>query len=399
MTDYDLRDLLSDRVQHVTMPDVADVAWERARGIRHRRAVTAVAAVTVVVVLAGSALWSRNDDRSSVPVAPSPTPTTGPPTTAAPTPTRSYKDSGIRPDASYRGWPVYWGAQPGQEATLPRLDSPLPAEIDLAAPAERLEDAPISSALAAYTVTDTTDRQRLLLLAEDGSLRSVDVSRVRPLLVAGGQDVSVARETLLSPTGRFLAFPQEGSIEVLTLGTGEWRRIDTGSAPTAWLRWLGDSDLFLPPDRLGGQGPTYGVDGRRSGSSGMVVPPGPFDSANGVPTGRYRQGPANTAQTWTARVPVAHDTSRRSLVLVVAGFQRDDDALLVLGGSAQSPRPDGCCSVTFWLDNERLVYESPTDPRRLVAWRLGTHELDIVATLTGIEPGQHVVSSYVRVWG
>ena len=398
MTDHDLRELLHDRVRDVTGPDLSDLAWKRARGIRRRRAATTVAACAVVVVLLGTALWRPGDDRATDPVAPTPTP--APTVTSPPNPTvPGYDTTSTRPDAREDGWPVYWGPTVEQEVALPLVESPLPTEIDLGAPAAPLEDDPVDTALAAYAVTHTDGAIELLLLAEDGSLRSVDVSDVQPLS-DGGVDVSIARETLLSPTGRFVAFPQDGSLLVLTLATGDWRTIDTGTAPTAWVSWLGESDLYLPPSRLGGQGPTYSaLDGTRNGSNGFAVPAGPFDPATGVPLGRYRMGPLGTAQTWASVALPGPDTPPvPTRVVVVDGYTRADDALLVLGETGTSERPESCCSVTFWLDSQRIVYESATDPRRLVAWRVGTHELGTVATISGLVPGQHVVSSYVRVW-
>ncbi|RYU09969.1 hypothetical protein [Nocardioides iriomotensis] len=398
MTHDDLRELLRDHVEDVTGPDLADVAWKRARGIRRRRAATTVAAVAVVAVLLGTALGRPGDERATEPVAPSPAPS--PTVTRESTPAPPYDSSrGSQPDGEEDGWSVFRGPTAEQETALPLVESPLPTEIDLGAPAAPLEDDPVEAALAAYAITREDGSIELLLLADDGSLRSVDVSDVQPLS-DGGLDVSIARETLLSPTGRFLAIPQEGSVLVLTLATGDWRTIDTGTAPTAWVSWLGESDLYLPPARLGGQGPTYSaLDGTRNGSNGFVVPTGPFDPATGVPIGRSRQGPLGTAQTWASVAVPGPDTPPvPSRVVVVDGFTRADDALLVLGETNTSERPDSCCSVAFWLDGERIVYESQTDPRRLVAWRVRTHELGTVATITGIVPGQRVVSSYVRVW-
>lgn len=403
MTEHDLRQLMHDRVQDLTtsVPDLPGAAWDRARRIKRRRARMTVATVTFVGVLAGAAFWSPTDNRSADPVAPVPAPTPTASSEPSPPPVAPYPGGDASPDTSYRGWPVFWGPLPEQEGELPRIDSPLPPSIDLSATATPLSDAPIRSALAAFAVTDSDGRPRVLLLAQDGSLRSVDVARLQPLLVDGGQDVSVARETLLSPGGQYLAFPQDGRVEVLTVATSEWRTIEVGDAPTAWLGWLGDEDLFLSPGRLGGQGPTYNaVTGRVTGSNHLVASVGPFDPAIHVPVGRYRMGPLGTAQTWSSitglRLP--GDSVRPTRVLVVDAFGGDNSALLTLTESARStPRADDCCSAQFWLDTERIVYESPTDPRRLVAWRVGTHELAVVTTITGV-PDQEVVSSYVRIW-
>ena len=175
MTDHELRDLLHERVADVGMPDLSEVAWRRAARIRRRRAAVAVAASVALVAVGSFAVaGGPGGGRSTDPVTQLPSPAG--PTPSVPTPA----GSGAKPDGRYRGWPVYWGPLTSQEPTLPRVASPFPRTVDLSAPAPDVADQPISAALAAYAVLDDAGGQRLLLLAPDGSLRSVDTSRVAP---------------------------------------------------------------------------------------------------------------------------------------------------------------------------------------------------------------------------
>ncbi|WP_180934415.1 hypothetical protein [Nocardioides ungokensis] len=115
-------------------------------------------------------------------------------------------------------------------------------------------------------------------------------------------------------------------------------------------------------------------------------------------------GPLGTAQSWGrfAGLPVSSDQVTPSQALVVEGDAPAHDALLVLG-SASTPdadqRPDFCCGVEFWLDSDTIVYESQTQPRRLVSWRVGTHDLGRVSSIVGFDPDREfLVSSYARIW-
>ena len=91
-----------------------------------------------------------------------------------------------------------------------------------------------------------------------------------------------------------------------------------------------------------------------------------------------------------------------SQVLLVQGDVRAHDALLVLSAAStpqEQPRPDFCCGVAFWLERDVVVYGSGASPGRLVAWRVGTHEVRQVTTIRGYDPDREVVdSSYAAVW-
>jgi len=414
MTDRELRDLLHERVDDLAAPDLSGKAWERAGRIRRRRAagvvVGAVASVAAVAVAIagvpglgsaggpgpGPATHRHAPTAPSVPSGPARTGTT-----------QSWPGSrDTTPDGRHGGWPVYRGPTASQEESLPWIGSPFPQAVDLSAPAPDVADRPIRSALAAYAVLDDAGGTRLLLLAPDGTLRSVNTSPVGPYDDGAGNDISIADDNLLSPTGEYLAFPQAaGQVRVLTLATGEWRTIDTGRGQVVTMQWMGDTDLWFPPTTQGGQGPMYSAfDGSRVGVAGERAPLAPFDPGAG-PYGRWRMGPLGTAQSWggIAGLPVAGDRSTPTQAVVVQGYRTADDALLVLGADASSDpqRPEHCCSVEFWLDDDTVAFESgaPGAPQRLVAWKVGTHALTRVATLEGYDPDrQVVVSSYARVW-
>lgn len=403
MSDQELHDLLHERVADVTMPDVSERAWGRARRIRRRRTTLAVAgAVAAVVVSAVVVDHGAGLDRSQRPVLPA-----GRPDTPGPAPTTGAGESGARsarPDGRYDGWRVYWGPSPDGEEALPRTDSPFPDTVDLSAPAPDLADRPISSALAAYAVGDDSGGLRLLLLARDGTLRSVDTSRVGTLDDGAGHDVSVARDTLLSPTGEYLAFPQAGSVLVLTLATGGWRRIDTGDRVTTTVEWAETSDLWLPRTSQGGWGPIYSVvDGTRVGSRNLQAPGGPFADSGG-PYGRWRLGVGGIAQAWgrVEGLPGPAGEATPSQAVLVEGATAASDALLVLREgptSGATARPDFCCGVAFWLRPGVIAYGSRAQPHRVLAWRVGTHDVRRVTSIEGYDPDrQFVDSSYADVW-
>lgn len=416
MTDHELRDLMHERVADLTVPDLSGDAWARASRIRRRRTTGVVAgAVASVAVVAVALAGVPGLDRSSAPAPgpatqrPSPNASTAPTTPHSPrTPGHPAPSSGAQatdPDGRFEGWPVYWGPTAAQEDTLPPVPTPLPAVIDLSAAAPDLADRPITSALAAYALLDDAGGARLLLLAPDGSLRTVDTSRVAPYDDGAGEDISVANQYVLSPTGEYLAFPQpSGRVLVLTLATGEWRTIDTGRGQVVTMQWMGTTDLWFPPTTQGGQGALYSVvDGTRVGSAGVTAPLSPFDPGAG-PYGRWRMGPGGTAQAWTGvtGLPVVADERTPSQVLLVQGDAPLRDALLVLGDST-SPidreRPEECCSVEFWLGEHTVVYESASDPRRLIAWQVGTHGVGVVSTIEGYDADRTtLVSSYARIW-
>ena len=264
MTTQRLHDLLEELVTGVTPVDGVDAAWERAARTRRRRRLAAVAGTTVAALALGAVMLNRPDTSSSPPVTtPSPTPTvtrpSPPPTTESPVPSSP-------PDTTYAGAGVWWSPTLADEADLPWLegDSPLPREIDLAEGAP--DAAGLERAVAALSVFELESGalRRVVLLAPDGSTRSLDTSRLGPVQdEQGNAGLSPLTDGSLAPDGRHLFFVQNSSLELYEPATGSWRTIDTPDWLAEGARWL-DADTVWVPAELNGVtgGWTYGVDGR-----------------------------------------------------------------------------------------------------------------------------------------
>lgn len=190
MTDHDLRSLLRDQVADVTTTaDLSAGAWRTSRGVRRRRTlgVVAGAAAATLLVVGGIAVLGNESDDTPDPAPPSPTP--GVNTT---------------PDGHFRGAPVYWSPSLPEEADLPVMTEgrpPLPEVIDLSAEATPVEDDPIDRAVAVFGVLDDTSAIRFLLLAPDGTYRTLDLSDVGPDPIVDCCERPPLRDTMLSPTG------------------------------------------------------------------------------------------------------------------------------------------------------------------------------------------------------
>jgi hypothetical protein len=203
---------------------------------------------------------------------------------------------------------------------------------------------------------------------------------------------------MLSPTGAYLQFPQDGHLMVYDLGRGEWRRVDTGQDPTVDATWANDTQVYLRPRPDGGEGPVYDVQlGERSGRMRQDAPDGGLDlGALATPYGRYRTGPEGHAQSWSSDVPLSLPEGRVEdpEVLVTTGGAR---AVLAFGD--RSARWKGCCPVAGWVNQRVVAYESRRAEPRLVAWWVGSHRFETVSRIVGFTPGEEVfVGSYARWW-
>lgn len=411
MTHDDLHDLLHAQVDDLTLtgrPDLADRAWLAGRAARRRRVLAVVggAAVASVAVVGTVTVLGY---RSSGPVP------TGPPasSTAAPTPSSSGGSTPLpdptsrRRDTSYEGAAVFFAPTVAQEAVLPEMTvgrPPLPAEIDLAVDATPVESDPVRSVVAAYAVLDDTGVQRVLLLVGDGTYRTLDTSRLAPLADGGGNAVLVTGGSMLSPTGRWLMFPQDGHLEVYDLATGEWRRVDTGDDDTRHATWANDTQVYLQPTPDGGNGPVYDVE-TRSSSGRADLPSGQgVDLGEATRYGRWRTGPEGIAQSWSSGTGLGPggqgDVPRGALpdpeVLVVERGTRPATLLAFVG---EEPRWKQCCPVVGWADSDTVLYESQGADPRIIAWDVGTHRFEDVARIVGVRAGeQYFVGSYARYW-
>jgi hypothetical protein len=382
MTDHDLRDLLREQVADVTTTaDLSAAAWSTSRAARRRRTLGVVAgatAATLLVIGGIAVIGNRSSDTPDPAPAPDPNPTA---------------------DGHFRGAPVYWSPTRPEEADLPLMTSgrpPLPEVIDLSADAAPVEEDPIDRAEAAFGVVDDSTDVRLLLLATDGTYRTLDLSDV-------GADPTIScclrapvYDWMLSPTGEYVAFPQIDSVLVYDLPRREWRTIETDSDTTNGV-WVTDTDLYLSPFSDGGRGPVYDV--VTGEQSGMVdVDPGgnelDLEKNKSYQFGVARTGPDGVLQSWGsgAHLPVPDDRIRPEF-LVATG---DRTTILSFSGT---PGGDGrwlqCCPAVGWAADDVAMYESRSGTPRIIAWTIGTHTFETVSTITGLEPGEQAyVGSY-----
>lgn len=395
MTDS-LRDLLRDSVADTEMPDLTGAAWHASRRARRRRAGGAVAGVAAVSLLVGGTVWATDRAHGSRSVAPVHRPTATPDR-----PTTPYR-GGKAADATVAGAQVWWSPTPAQEAGLPALPSIVPPHIDLAAQAPSLAEQPISQAVAAFALVGDVGLDRLLLVAPDASLRTVDVTRLARVHQANGYPILPETQSMLSPTGQYLMFPQDHSVEVLTLRTGRWRSVDTGSLATADATWESDDAFFLPQHGSGTRGPAYDVHAR---PAGVWTLGGLIDTDGLGPVewyGRLRQGPADVGQSafLSSRVPGRPgDVTNGQGLLVQEEVHGPGRDVLVFSDPAGGSRMKAGAPFVGWLDADTAVYESMGSTSRVVGWRVGSHDFGLLSTITGLDAGRFsYVSSWARLW-
>jgi hypothetical protein len=348
MTDQRLRELLDEHVADLTTVDLVDGAWQQARTVRRRRRATAAAAAAVVAVVGTTAVVASRSDDGTMPPVTSPSGTTTPRSDEGPKAVRS---------GTYGGAPVWWAPTTTEEADLPRLDgTALPAVIDLS---DGRPAWPGGMRAVALLQLWGDEPGAVVVVGEDGTSYSLDVSRLGRVRDGGGNDYPPVGPMSLSPDGRTASFRQEGALEVYDLVHGGWRTED-----------------FRPLDGEGGiAGPaegdeSYGPTAWSRGASG----------ARGV----YLAGP----------VPAP------------TGDQRSVDAIVVVDGTLSGhpllpPYPvlafpdnradDGrwlqCCPPVGWLDNETLLFESRWAEAKVLAWKVGTPDVYRVSDIVGWTPG------------
>jgi hypothetical protein len=399
-----LRDLLHESVADADMPDLADVAWRAGGRARRRRAASAVAGVAAVALVVGGVAWTidQGDSRRAL------QPVNSPPLTASTTPYTAAE----KPDGEYHGTSVWWAPNVEQESSLPAYRpgyaNPLPTTIDLEAPDSGLVGDPVGRALASFAeYASDGSLASVRVLGTDGLLRRIDLvpsageaSPVEPMEDPEGNQRIHTGFSMLSPSGEYLMFPQDGSIRLLRLENQQWSTIDTGGQATWDATWTTDDRIVLvDPEHPDASAPVYGTDGGRLAEAGATDDLRPrWDSdLHGLP----RRSPGGSlAQSYTAgadvpQPPALHLSPRQSEWIGVASAP---DAILVL--PQETARWKQCCQVAGWLDRFTLVYESRSvEGLRLVAWRMGTGRFWQVSRVVGWQPGEHtVVTSYARLY-
>jgi hypothetical protein len=410
MTDQRLHDLLHETVSDVTGPDLVDTAWRSGVRARRRRTMSIVASVgAVVVAVTGAvALVDRGPSAPAVTTGPS-----GPPSSAPTPPPRGGPSTGsstggkpylpaAAPDAHYAGLPVWWSPTLAQERGLPAYPhSPLPATIDVDAHTRPLAEHPIRRAVAAFA--GSTERRGLefvVVLSPGGQQLSVDTSPVRPMTDPEGNRRVRVGPSLLSRSGQYLLFPQDHSLLVYTLQTGQWRTIHTGQAPTWDATWVGNRRISLPdPARPFASAPEYSLDGTNIGSGNVIssgIPDVPLGESRIY--GRARTGGHGVAQAFYAGAPIpqpGHDLApAQSDWIAVTGVH---SSILLI--PSEAGRQKQCCQVDGWLAPGTVMYDSSSSTgTRLIAWDADTGRFFQVSQLTGVDLGREsVVASYAQV--
>ena len=371
MTDQELRDLLEERVADVTTHDLSGLAWRAGRRARRRDRLAVVGAAAVVTAAVASGAAVLGDGR---PTAPSPAPNV-----AGPAPTSVERTEA---DGRYEGVPVWFSPTRQEEGGLPALDTEvLPRVVDL-------ESGPVVKAMdravAAFAVGDT-----VRLVDEDGGQVGVSIARLDDVTKPNGYSYRPVHESMLSPDGQHLVFPQDGSVAIYSLDGG-WSEIDTGDAVTRFVTWVADDTLVLPPGEGGGPSLGYTVDGGGVFSDLTVDRLRPlFSVGDAQAYGPTRSSAGSSAQSYGMGVPIPGDHAGRDLsdpefvyAETVAGL-----AALSLTWTIDEDGDDGrflqCCPVAGWLDERRLVYESRQTEPALVAWTVGTDEFRLVSRIRG----------------
>ena len=366
MTDQQLRDLLHERVADVTMPDMSDRAWRTGRRARRRDRVAVVGAAVVLSAGVATGVTVLGDRGGSVQPAPAPgTPTattSSPPSASA---TASVEPGEVwdpvpsnEPDATYQGVPVWWSPDERQELTLPTVASQLPPVIDLGVRVKAID-----YAVAAFSVDEG---QAVLLTGPSGGQVSVDISFLDDVTKPNGYSYRPVHEAMLSPTGRYLVFPQDGSVEIYDVAKGSWHEIDTGGRTTRFVAWVNDTSFILP-DAPGGLGYATDVDGQPAGRLELTPPDPGFDVGSAAPYGRTRTGPLGRAQTWGmgADLPVRpggpYVSQPDFLGVDDEGSPKALAFMWTVGDGSDGGRFKNCCPVASWLDDTHDRLRVPPD--------------------------------------
>jgi hypothetical protein len=379
MTTEKLRDLLHEQVSDVTMTDLSAAAWRDGQRIRRRRSVAVVGGTAAAALAVTAGVSVLGDGRP--PSAPSTTPSSSTPTTADP--------SSTGPDTTYAAVPVWFAPRVSEEATLPRLEGTgLPAEIDLSPGAPSAGG--IGRAVGVLGVWPEGDLSRVVAVGADGGSYAVEIDgRVGHLADEQGNVISPLSQESLSPQGRRAFFVQERSLEVYDFQTGEWTSIATPPWLAEGARWITETEIWVP-DRLGeaGSGTSYFVDGGEPVVSmvkwlGLTWPGSGSSEA---------YGPLKSTYDTMAQSHFLSD-GRDAVVARFGDPSHRQTNLLVFDGLDE--RWKGCCPVVGYSDRDTVLVESRSAHARVLAWRVGSHDVRLVSTIVGWVAGQE---SYVASW-
>jgi hypothetical protein len=392
MTDQQLRDLLEERVTDLTMPDLSAAAWRAGRRAERRLRLAVLGSVAIVAAVVSVGVATLGGQGQSTDPAPAPGVPTSPPS-AAPTPAPDASIGSETPDSRYRDAPVWSAPLVTEEAELAWLEETLlPAEIDLSP--GRPPVAGLGRAVAVLGVWPDGDLSRVVAVGVDGGSYALDVVGVVGRVAdEEGNVLSPLTPASLSPDGRRVFFFQERSLEIYDFGTDEWTHIDTPAWLAEGARWVG-ADRIHVPEQLGATagGTTYAADGRELGASDVEDATLPW-SGEDEAFGPLKAGWGELAQMYFLAEGVTLDGSTYGSLDAVVATDRGEPHLLVF--APLDERWKGCCPVVGWASPDTVLLESRHADARVLAWRVGSHDVRQVARITGWEAGQE---SYVASW-
>lgn len=371
MTHHELRQLLSERVEHETPVDLTARAWEAGRRQRRRRAGVLAAGAAAAVAIAAVAVPTLGDDG----------PRRAPGDPAAPTANSSPSVAQVS-GARVGAYAVSYAPTVGQEAGLPDFTGDragFPAEIDLSADAPSAETDPLPRAQLAVAVYGERGIERTLLVLGD---------QVRTLDLPG----EPAAE-MLSPDGRFLQVARNRQVWVFDVQSGTWT---TFTAMRVILGWQADHRL----DISGGYCTVEGkcVDQNYIPFLGGGEPPQLGERAQFYGqeqwTGSTLNASAQAIYT-DVDVPMPDGSTQTNPEAIVV--TRPIGNLLVFSYEPGGGRWNQCCPVAGWLPGGELAFESRHADARLLTWRPGTADFAVLSRFVGWTPGEQTwIASYAQ---
>ena len=376
MTDQLLRDLLEERVADVSMRDVSEAAWRDGRRTRRRGRLAVLGAVAVVTagVTSGVAVLRDGDGTAPAPAPGVPSQTVQP---------------SSDPDATYEEVPVFWSPEQQDELLLEGVDSVLPRVIDLDA-------GPLAKAIPYALAAFAGNGDRIRLVGPTGDQLSLSIASLDDVVKPNGYGYRPVHSSMLSPTGEYLVFPQDDSVRLFDIPSGEWTTIDTGSARTLDVTWYDATTIVLPRNGSGSAGPMWTVDGSPAGQGQRPRANPGFDVLDAQAYGQTSISGTSSAQTWGMGVPVPVRDASRDLSdpEFIAATAHGFTSLLAIMWNVRDEGLGGrfkdCCPVAGWLDDDTVVYESKQTEPALVAWTVGTDRFRLVSRIKG----QYFVASF-----
>ena len=372
MSDSRIRELLTDFADSAEAPDFAERAWSAAGPPRARLlAVTAGAlaaaiavAATVIATVVAERHHHRAGDRSPA------------------THGRAELNVQIAPPVE-------------REPALPHRDIGLPAVIHLDRHAADVTSYPIGRAIAAFGVSTSTARTStqvtVVLIAPDGTQRTLDVSKLRQARAAGGGTVPPLGATSLAPDGTKLVLAERGGVVTYSLVTERWTHFRVVGYPTDEPAWNRDGSIQVGNGRI-----DPGT--KRVTNSPVSAPRWPSALDVERPWGPARSVADRTAQEALLRSSPRPVDDPAPEAVVVSGR---DPAVLLIPHVGGQERYIGCCAVAGWSGTGTVIYESRLGPEstgqvtRLLAWDVARHGVALAATVTA-GPRTLITGSYPR---